>query len=70
MQFYIDGSWVDPAVKKSIPVVNPATEETLGETLTIRHDSLDRTSFVPGVLAQFAVVPWRQQEQCRWHTDR
>jgi 4-hydroxy-tetrahydrodipicolinate reductase len=23
---------------------------TLGETLTIRHDSLDRTSFVPGVL--------------------
>jgi len=22
----------------------------LGETLTIRHDSLDRTSFVPGVL--------------------
>ena len=23
---------------------------TVGETLTIRHDSLDRTSFVPGVL--------------------
>lgn len=23
---------------------------TLGETLTVRHDSLDRTSFVPGVL--------------------
>jgi 4-hydroxy-tetrahydrodipicolinate reductase len=23
---------------------------TLGETLTIRHDSIDRTSFVPGVL--------------------
>ena len=23
---------------------------TQGETLTIRHDSLDRTSFVPGVL--------------------
>jgi 4-hydroxy-tetrahydrodipicolinate reductase len=23
---------------------------TEGETLTIRHDSLDRTSFVPGVL--------------------
>ena len=23
---------------------------TLGETLTIRHDSLDRTSFIPGVL--------------------
>ena len=22
----------------------------IGETLTIRHDSMDRTSFVPGVL--------------------
>ena len=31
MQFYIDGAWVDPAVKKSIPVVNPATEEAMYE---------------------------------------
>src|SRR5260221_12128136 len=31
MQFYIDGAWVDPAVKKSTPVVNPATEEALYE---------------------------------------
>ena len=27
MQFYIDGAWVDPAVKKPRRVVNPATEE-------------------------------------------
>src|ERR1700761_2802997 len=31
MQFYIDGAWVDPAVKKSTPVVNPATEEPMYE---------------------------------------
>jgi aldehyde dehydrogenase (NAD+) len=31
MQFYIDGAWVDPVVKKSIPVVNPATEEPMYE---------------------------------------
>ena len=31
MQFYIDGAWVDPAVKKSTPVVNPATEEAIYE---------------------------------------
>src|SRR5512138_43933 len=31
MQFYIDGAWVDPAVKKSAPVVNPATEEAMYE---------------------------------------
>ena len=29
---------------------------TVGETLTIRHDSLDRTSFVPGVLLAVRVV--------------
>ncbi len=29
LQFYIDGAWVDPAVKKTMPVVNPATEEPL-----------------------------------------
>ncbi|MDB5634550.1 MAG: aldehyde dehydrogenase, partial [Tardiphaga sp.] len=31
MQFYIDGAWVDPAVKKTTPVVNPATEEAMYE---------------------------------------
>ncbi|MBB4365239.1 aldehyde dehydrogenase (NAD+) [Bradyrhizobium sp. CIR18] len=29
MQFYIDGSWVDPVFKSSRPVVNPATEEAM-----------------------------------------
>ncbi|RYH46726.1 MAG: aldehyde dehydrogenase family protein, partial [Alcaligenaceae bacterium] len=28
-QFYIDGAWVDPAVKKTIPVINPANEDKL-----------------------------------------
>lgn len=30
-----------------------------GETLTIRHDSTDRTSFMPGVLAAIRAVPGR-----------
>ncbi len=29
MKFYIDGAWVDPAVMKTVPVVNPATEEPM-----------------------------------------
>ena len=29
LQFYIDGAWVDPAVMKTTPVVNPATEEAM-----------------------------------------
>jgi 4-hydroxy-tetrahydrodipicolinate reductase len=32
---------------------------TMGETLTIRHDSLDRTSFVPGVLLAVRQIPKR-----------
>jgi 4-hydroxy-tetrahydrodipicolinate reductase len=32
---------------------------TMGETLTIRHDSLDRTSFVPGVLLAVRTIASR-----------
>jgi aldehyde dehydrogenase (NAD+) len=31
LQFYIDGSWVEPAIAKSMPVTNPATEDALYE---------------------------------------
>jgi aldehyde dehydrogenase (NAD+) len=31
LKFYIDGAWHDPAASKSLPVVNPATEEILYE---------------------------------------
>ena len=27
LKFYIDGQWVDPAEKKTLDVINPATEE-------------------------------------------
>ena len=30
-KFYIDGAWVDPVAKKSLPVINPATEEAVAE---------------------------------------
>src|SRR5688572_25731669 len=29
LKFYIDGAWVEPAGKKTRPVVNPATEEAM-----------------------------------------
>ena len=31
LEFYIDGAWQAPVSKKTLPVVNPATEETLYE---------------------------------------
>ena len=30
LQFYIDGEWVDPVARKSLDVINPATEEPMG----------------------------------------
>ena len=29
-KFYIDGEWVDPVTENTVPVENPATEETIG----------------------------------------
>src|SRR5262249_33444349 len=31
LKFYIDAAWQDPASKKTLPVVNPATEEIMYE---------------------------------------
>ena len=31
LKFYIDGAWQEPVVKKTLPVINPATEEALYE---------------------------------------
>jgi aldehyde dehydrogenase (NAD+) len=31
LKFYIDGEWTDPAQNKTLPVVNPATEEAMYE---------------------------------------
>ena len=31
LKFYIDGAWQAPATKKTLPVVNPATEEAMYE---------------------------------------
>ena len=42
MQFYIDGAWVDPVVKKSTPVVNPATEEAMYEIALGSKADLDK----------------------------
>jgi aldehyde dehydrogenase (NAD+) len=31
LKFYIDGKWVDPAEPKTLDVINPATEESIGK---------------------------------------
>lgn len=42
LQFYIDGAWVDPAVKKVTPVVNPATEEAMYDVALGSKADIDR----------------------------
>lgn len=42
MQFYIDGVWVDPVVKKSTSVVNPATEEAMYEVAMGSRADVDK----------------------------
>ena len=42
MQFYIDGAWVDPVVRKSLPVVNPATEQPLHDVALGSAADVDR----------------------------
>src|SRR4026207_2183079 len=56
MQFYIDGAWVDPAVKKSTPVVNPATEEAMYEVALGSKADLDK----PFAAAKRAFVTFSQ----------
>ena len=31
LKFYIDGQWVEPTEKKTLDVINPATEEVCGK---------------------------------------
>ena len=31
LQFYINGEWVDPATPKTLDVINPATEQSMGQ---------------------------------------
>jgi aldehyde dehydrogenase (NAD+) len=53
LQFYIDGAWVDPAIPKTLDVVNPATEKSfarisLGSRVDVDHAAqAARRAFAP-----------------------
>ena len=42
LQFYIDGRWVDPAVKATIDVINPATEKVFARVAAGSATDVDR----------------------------
>lgn len=37
---FIDGEWREPALKKRIPVINPATEEVIGLLISLLPSSI------------------------------
>ena len=41
-KFYIDGQWVDPISARTMPVVNPATEERIGNVALGNAEDIDR----------------------------
>ena len=41
-KFYIDGQWVDPISTQTMPVVNPATEEKIGDVALGNAEDVDR----------------------------
>jgi aldehyde dehydrogenase (NAD+) len=42
LEFYIDGRWVEPIGKKTIDVVNPATEQVIGRVTLGASEDVDR----------------------------
>ena len=58
---YIDGAWVDPAVKKSTPVVNPATEEAMYEVALGSKADVDKA--VAGAKRAFVTFSQTSREE-------
>ncbi len=55
-RLYIGGQWVSPAQPGSISLVNPATEESLGEVAEAREADMDRA--VAAARQAFDAGPW------------
>ena len=55
-QFYIDGQWVDPAIAKTVEVINPATEAVSGTISLGSEADVDKAV----AAARRAFVSWSQ----------
>ena len=60
-QFYIDGAWVDPAVAKTLDVVNPANEQVCGRISLGAAADVDRA--VTAARAAFATFSRTSREE-------
>ena len=45
-KFYIDGDWVDPIEPNSIPVINPASEESIGNVSIGSKEDVDKLKII------------------------
>ena len=60
-QFYIDGEWVDPQSGERLDVVNPATEQVIGEVAMGGVDDVDRA--VGAAVAAFETFSQTTREE-------
>ena len=60
-QFYIDGEWVDPVNGERLDVVNPATEQVIGEVALGGVDDVDRA--VAAAVAAFETYSQTTREE-------
>ncbi len=61
LKFYIDGAWVDPIEKRTMPVINPATEAVTGEVAMGSARDVDKA--VAAARAAFATFGVTTREQ-------
>ena len=61
LKFYIDGAWVEPHGKRRLPVINPATEQSLGEVALGDGTDVDRA--VAAARAAFATYSRSSREE-------
>jgi aldehyde dehydrogenase (NAD+) len=61
LKFYIDGAWIDPAEKQSIPVINPATEASIGDVAMGSAKDVDKA--VAAARAAFPAFAETTREQ-------
>ena len=82
-KFYIDGDWVDPIEPNSISVINPASEESIGNVSIGSKEDVDKAvkaaqkALKQGLKALYARQkldrPHKrlsQQEQVSWKNNR
>ena len=65
-QFYIDGQWVDPIQPKTLPVIDPATEQAYAEISMGSAEDVDRAVAAAQRASKLGDIPARKNASLCW----